>query len=125
MMTPRQAKAAAISRALRRDFGVDAQVTSALPLDPGLQLRVQVIDARRNEVVEWLCERGWLPSHICVQWRTATNPYRLIPAAVYEVRIEEERPVIPDRKIYREEVVEERKKTDAEVAAMRRHLGMK
>jgi hypothetical protein len=122
-MTPRQQKAAAIARALRRDFGDDvASVISALPLDSGQQLRIQVVDSNRDAVVGWLCERGWLPQYLQIHHRVSAARYELIPASIYEVRIEEERPIIPDvRKIPVDAA--ERTKNDAEFEAMKKAMG--
>lgn len=120
-MTPRQQKAAAISRRLRRDFGDDAQVINPMPLDASQQLRIQVIDAKRDAVLEMLFGLGWLPQFLQIHHRVSSKNYGLIPASIYEIKIEEERPVIPDRKIYGE--VEERKKSDAEVRSVMKHLG--
>jgi hypothetical protein len=122
-MTPRQQKAAAISRALRRDFGEDAVVINSLPLQDDQQLRIQVIDSKRNAFIEKMCGWGWLPQYLHIHHRVSTTNYSLVPASIFEVRIEEERPIIPDRKIYGE--VEERKKTAAEVEAVRKHLGLR
>jgi hypothetical protein len=122
-MTPRQQKAAAIARALRRDFGDDvASVISALPLDAGQQLRIQVVDSKRDAVVGWLCERAWLPSYLQIHHRVSAARYELIPATIYEVRIEEERPIIPDvRKIPVDAA--EKTKNDAEFEAMKKAMG--
>jgi hypothetical protein len=124
-MTSRQQKAAAISRALRRDFGDDAAVISNMPLMPDQQLRIRVVDAKRDAVVTKLCEWGWHPQYLQFHMHSSTrNGYSLIPAAIYEVRIEEERQPIPDRKI-RGEVEEKPQKSEFETEAVRRYLGIK
>ena len=122
-MTPRQQKAAAIARALRRDFGEDAQVINSLPLDDAQQLRIQIIDTKRDAVVTALCEWGWHPQYLQIHHRVSSANYGLVPAAIYEVRIEEERsPVHDDRKIRGD--IAERRKSDAELDAMKRAMGV-
>jgi hypothetical protein len=119
-MTPRQQKAAAIARALRRDFGDDAVVINPLPLDPGQQLRIQILDSKRDAVIEKLCGWGWLPNYLQVHYRVTNQG--LIPASIHEVKIEEERPIVPDaRKIPVDAA--ERKKMDDEVKATMKALG--
>jgi hypothetical protein len=123
MLSERQKKADAIARELRLAFGDDAAVINPMPLDPDQQLRIQVLDSKRDAFIEKMCGWGWLPAFYCVQYRVSTGNYGLIPASVFEIKIEEERQPIPDRKIYGE--VAERKKTATEVEVVRKHLGLR
>ena len=124
MLSERQKKADDINRELRQAFGDDCVIINAMPLDPDQQLRIQVLDSKRDAFIEKMCEWRWIPSYVCVQYRVSTQGgYGLIPASVFEVRIEHERQPVPDRKIYGE--VAERKKTADEVEAVRKHLGLR
>jgi hypothetical protein len=122
MMTPRQEKADAIARGLRKNFGDDAVVINPLPLSSDQQMKIQIVDAKRDAVIRKLCNWGWIPAYLGVHYRVTTGG--LVPASLFEVRIAEERQPIPDRRIHGE-IADERKKNQAEVDAMRKHLGRK
>jgi hypothetical protein len=119
-LSPRQQRADFLARTIQ---GFGAWVVSPLPLDDAASLRYQVLDGDADRLVEIICGlgMGFMPARLQVHYRVTSSGLK--PATLFEVNIPRERQQIPDRKIYGE--VEERKKTDAEVEAVRRHLGMK
>jgi hypothetical protein len=126
-MTPRQAQADAIHRALRKHFRHDeVSVENVLPLRDDEQLKIKVVDHKRNEFIERMCgwSHHWIPSYYCVSWRTSAIGYGLIPAAIFEVKLERERPRVPDVRKIPVDVTEKKKSPDEEIE-MRKVLGLK
>lgn len=90
-------------------------------MDDTAKLKVQILDSESDRVVTALCELGFLPARQGVHYRVTANG--LVPASLYEIDLPRERQAIPDRVIRGE--IAERQKTQSEVDAVRRHLGMK
>jgi hypothetical protein len=63
---------------------------------------------------------GWQPEYICFQPRITYSGMQ--GACVFEIDIPRERQLIHDDRTIRDEIADREK---AEVAAMRKHLGMK
>ena len=92
-----------------------------MPLDDNARLRFQVLDADRQEVLEQLSQGDWSPIFCGTAPRIGFDGWKL--ASVFEVDIPGEgQPVVDDRRIPRDELASP-KKSDAEVAALRRYLG--
>jgi hypothetical protein len=89
-------------------------------------LKIKVVDHKRNEFIERMCgwSHHWIPSYYCVSWRTSAIGYGLIPAAIFEVKLERERPRVPDVRKIPVDVTEKKKSPDEEIE-MRKVLGLK
>jgi hypothetical protein len=118
-LSKRQETAAAICAELHK-LGV--AIINPMPLSDDQHLRYHVIDSQRDAILEKLCGWGWHPQYLQPLPRVCPQPYGLVPASIYEIRIEHERQPIPDRKIYGE--VAERKKTEAEIQGVKKYLGI-
>jgi hypothetical protein len=113
-LTDRQQQAQAIAAELHK-LGV--AVICALPLRSDQNLRFQVLDEQRGSVLEKVSLWGWFPVLCGTVPRFTTKG--AVPASVYEIAIEQERPVVvDDRSIPRYEIVSER--GHAEIEAYRR-----
>src|SRR5262245_50396865 len=121
-MTPRQQKAQAINRMLREAFGDDCAVINNLPFPDDQQLRIQVIDAKCYAFIEEMCSRGWLPQFFCTQYRVSTGNYSLVPASVFEVRLEHPRQPVPQdmprQRVVVQDDVDKRAKSPEETQQM-------
>ena len=115
-LTERQKTAQALARGIN---AMGAWVTSPLPLDDKARLRFQIIDSDRDRVIEKLSNWDWSPAFVDILPRI--TPQGMQAATLYEINLPPDTPVVVDR-IIRGELAE-RKKTSAEVEAVRRYLG--
>jgi hypothetical protein len=118
LLTERQQKAQALSREMAKMHGV--WIVSPLPLDDNAKLRFQVLDTRKNEVLQLLIDWEWKPVFCSFLPRVTFNGME--PAYLFEIDLPQERPPVPDDRTIRGDITDREK---AEVAAMRKHLGMK
>jgi hypothetical protein len=103
-----------------------AWVTNAMPLRDDEELRVQILDENRSQVLEKLSNWGWSPT-------PCGNLPRITPegfhgATLYRLDLPRDRqPIADDRVIPAGIVADEkrREKTPLEVEAMRKYLGWK
>jgi hypothetical protein len=118
-LSPRQEQAAAVADQLQ---ALGAHVITCLPLAPEQELRFQISDLLRDQLISKVCEWGWIPTPVGPLPRFTPNG--LEAASVYEIRIEHERqPIVDDRRtIYGERAT--REKTPHEHEMLRRYLGM-
>jgi hypothetical protein len=122
LLTERQQKAQELSREMAKMQGV--WITSPLPLDDGAKLRFQVLDTCKNEVLQLLSDWEWKPAFCSFLPRVTFTGMQ--PACLYEIDLPRERQLIHDDRTIRNDIADaEREKAAAEVAAMRKHLGMK
>jgi hypothetical protein len=122
LLNERQQKAQELSREMAKMHGV--WIVSPLPLDDGAKLRFQVLDTRKNEVLQLLGDWEWKPMFCGFLPRVTFTGMQ--PACLYEIDLPRERPPVPDDRTIRNDITDaEREKAKAEVAAMRKHLGMK
>jgi len=97
-------------------------VTSPLPLDEHANLRVQIRDISRNEVIQMLKDWGWDPVFLSVLPRICTTG--LIAAGMYEIDIPKPRQdVVDDRPRIQGEIAT-REKAGYEAEQVMRYLGM-
>jgi hypothetical protein len=98
-------------------------VSSPLPLADNAKLRVQILDSRKNEVLQLLSDWEWQPV-FCGPLPRVT--FRGMDAAgIYEIDLPRERtPIQDDRTIRPAELAsDKREKTPLEVVQMRKYLG--
>ena len=121
-LTERQKTAEALAREINR-MG-HAWVTTPLPLDASAKgIRFQVLDSAREKILERLASWDWSLTW-CGSVPRITHK-GLEQASLYEISIPADGPpVADDRKMVPGELAE-RKKTQAEVEAVRRYLGWK
>jgi hypothetical protein len=113
-LTERQLTAQAIAAELHK---LGAAVICALPLRSDQNLRFQVLDEQRGSVLEKVSLWGWFPVLCSTVPRFTTKG--ALPASVYEIAIEQERPVVvDDRSVPRYEIISE--KGHEEIAAFKR-----
>jgi hypothetical protein len=126
-MNERQQKARDLARELEL---MGAWCLTPLPLsDDAKGLRVQILDTERDKVITELCAAGWLPTFL--QGHPRFTPGGLIPASLFEIAIERERQLVSDDRpkvpndIAEFAKREEKRKTDATIAAFKKHIGWK
>jgi hypothetical protein len=120
LLSERQQTAAALAREIQQ---MGAWVTSPMPLEDCAKLRFQVLDANRQQVLEKLSSWDWSPTWCNNMPRVTFGGMQL--ASVYEIDLPRPRqPVATDR--HSGEIVdrEEKKQSDLQIAAMRKHLGL-
>jgi len=99
----------------------DVWVTSPLPLQDGMRLRLQIADRVRNEMIQILKDWGYEARFVSVLPRVC--PTGLMAACLWEVDFPGDRqPIIDDRTIRGE--IAKPAKTDVEIEGMRRYLGL-
>ena len=97
-------------------------MTTPLPLaDSAKGIRFQVLDSAREKVLERLSSWDWSPAYVGILPRI--TPKGMQAATLYEINLPPDTPIVVDRTIRAE--VAERKKTQAEVEAVRHYLGWK
>jgi hypothetical protein len=118
LLTERQQTAGALMCELQR---LGAWVTSALPLRDDEKLKFQVLDENRSQVLEKLSQWGWGPT-LCSNLPRITSR-GMEAATIYEIDLPRERqPVVDDRSIKGE--IAEQKKSEVELEALRKYLGI-
>jgi hypothetical protein len=122
-LSERQLTAQALADSLGGMPGV--YVWTPLPLDPDAKgVLVHIEDEYRDRVIKALCEAHWLPSY--KQLHSRITPKGVIPAALYEIAIEKERPPIPaeTKEVPRDFAAERevRKEMEKEVELMRKTI---
>jgi len=117
-LTPRQEKAAALTRWLQDDLGVF--VTSPLPLGPTQRLRFDVLHQDREAVLAKLREQDWSPIACDVGQRFHNG--MLLPRQTFELDLPLDPPPVQNRTIYGE--VASSKKSDHEIEQVKRYLGL-
>jgi hypothetical protein len=119
LLTERQRTADALMRELHR---LGAWVTNPLPLREDAQLMFQVLDTDRSQILQKLSEWGW---GVTLAGNTPRITSRGMEAAtLYQLDLPADRPaVVDDRQMIQSEFAE-RKKTSAEIEAVKRYLGM-
>jgi hypothetical protein len=100
--------------------GMDAHVLNPLPLQPGQQLRFQVLEQHCDSVLAQLAKEGWEPALLSTGLRFCPDGAR--PAKTYEIYLEGDRPFVADNKIYGE--IAKPEKSNAEIEGIKRYLGM-
>jgi len=115
-LTPRQEKAAALTRWLH-DIG--AFVVNPMPLNPMGRLRFQVLHTDREAVLAKLREQDWEPISCEVGQRFHRD--QLLPCQTFELDLPFDAPPVQNR-IHGE--VAQPQKTDVELQGMRRYLGL-
>jgi hypothetical protein len=123
ILSERQQQAAAITRELQKFDGV--WVISPLPLDSNSQLRVQILEAScdRNKIFQAIADWGFgTPVFVSMTPRIIGSGMAM--ASIYEIPIEKERQPIVDNRITGELADSQRKKSNIEVEAVMRYLGM-
>ena len=122
LLSERQQKAEQLARELGKLDGV--WVSSPLPLDDNAKLRVQILDSRKNEVLQLLSDWEWQPV-FCGPLPRVT--FRGMDAAsLFDIDLPRERqPVIgDDRRIPTGELAsDKREKTPDEIVQIRKYLG--
>ena len=118
-LTDRQRMAQALAREIN---AMGAWVVSPLPLDDKAKLRFQVMDTDRDAVISKLASWDWAPVPVSVMPRI--TPRGMQAAMLYEINLPPDTPSVVDDRMIRGELAE-RKKTSAEVEAVRRYLGWK
>jgi len=120
-LSERQLQAQAIAGELAK---LGAWCISPLPLDDSQPLRWQVLDSDRDAVLEKVGSWGW--SAVMRGSIPRFCPSGPLQSSVYEIDLPKPRQVVVDTRIVpRGEVVEqERRKSAAELKAMRKHLGL-
>jgi hypothetical protein len=113
-LTERQQKAQDLARDLEQ---MGAWCLTPLPLDPDAKgLRVQILDADRDRVVTAICEAHYIPSKMQAHPRFTTSG--LIPASLFEIAIEKERPsIVDDRPKVSSDIAEAAKREERQQAA--------
>jgi hypothetical protein len=122
LLSERQQKAEQLARELRKLEGV--WVSSPLPLDDSAKLRIQVLDSRKNEVIELVCGWGFIPA-FCGPLPRVTYT-GLLAASLFDIDLPRERTPIhqDDRTIRPAELAsDKRENTPLEVVQMRKYLG--
>lgn len=100
-----------------------AFITSALPLDDQQRLRVQILDATRNRVVQAIRDLGFEPRFCSVHPRI--TPIGVEAACSFEVDLPKAPPPpVWDRTIIKDEIARDEKKDLGEESAMLKHLGL-
>jgi hypothetical protein len=110
LLNERQQKAQALSREMAKMQGA---------LDDSAKLRFQLLDTCKNEVLQLLSDWEWKPVFCGFLPRVTFTGMQ--PACLYEIDLPRETPVPDDRSI-RVGLTDREK---AEVAGMRKYLGMK
>jgi hypothetical protein len=121
LLSERQQKAEQLARELGKLDGV--WVSSPLPLDDNAKLRIQILDSRKNEVLQLLSDWEWQPV-FCGPLPRVT--FRGMDAAsLYDIDLPRERQSVVNDRVIPGEVSTpgERRKTPEEVLHMRRYLG--
>jgi hypothetical protein len=118
LLTERQKTAEALAREISR-MG-HAWVTSPLPLDDNAKLRFQVMDSDRDAVISKLASWDWSPVPVTALPRITTRGMQA--ATLYEINLPADTPAVPDDRMIRGELAE-RKKTQAEIDAVKKYLG--
>ena len=118
LLSERKQKAQQLSRELGKMNGV--WVVSPLPLDDSCKLRFQVLDTRKNEVLELLRSWEWKPEFCSILPRITHKGME--GACIYEIDLPRERQPVMDRTI-RGEIGGKEKSTEADLVM--RHLGWK
>src|SRR5262245_39047958 len=109
--SPRQQTAEKLMRWLQN---MGAFVTNPMPLDPGQQLRFDVLNPDRERILEELRKQDWTPITGVVRMRFYRD--ELVPCTQFEIALPADQPVTQDRRIYGD-VVDPAKKA-AEKAAI-------
>src|SRR5262245_29785568 len=110
--SPRQQTAEKLMRWLQN---MGAFVTNPMPLDPGQQLRFDVLNPDREHILEELRKQDWAPITGVVHMRIYRD--QLVPCTSFEIALPLDQPIVQDRTI-RGDVVDPAKKA-AEKAALR------
>jgi hypothetical protein len=125
VLNDRQQLAQALSKEIN-SLGC-AWVTNALPLRDDEELRLQVLDDHRSQVLERLSNLGWSP--VPVGCLPRITPKGFHGATLYRLDLPRDRqPIADDRVIPAGIIADEnnrREKTPLEVEAMRKYLGWK
>jgi hypothetical protein len=86
-------------------------------------IRFQVLDSNHEPIIATLKEWGWEPQLCSAGLRFCPNGAQ--PCMTYQIQLAPERqPVFDDRIIRGELASEDRKRSDVELEAMRRYLGI-
>ena len=117
-LTERQKTAQALSHSIA---AMGAWVTSPLPLDDKANLRFQVMDTDRDAVISKLASWDWSPVPVSILPRI--TPRGMQAATLYEINLPPDTPAVVDDRMMIPGELAERKKTEAEVEAVRRYLG--
>jgi hypothetical protein len=111
-----------LARELAKFDGV--WVISPMPLNDNNQLRIQILEAScdKNRVFQAVADWGFgTPVFVSMTPRVIGSGMAM--ASIYEIQIEKERQPIADNTI-RGERADPHKKSDVELEAMRRYLGI-
>jgi hypothetical protein len=102
-----------------------AWVTNALPLRDDEELKLQVLDEKRSQVLEKLSQWGWSPTPCGSLPRIANGGFH--GATLYQLALPRDRQPIADDRVTGtvSEEYNRREKTPAEVEAIRKYLGWK
>src|SRR5262245_33095676 len=119
MLTERQKTAQAIAAELHK---LGAWVVSPMPLADNQALRWQVLDVDREAILEKVSSWGW--SAALKNTVPKFTPGGPLPSSVYEIDLPRERQVVVDTRRIPGEISEQKKSAD-EIAAMRKHLGLR
>jgi hypothetical protein len=118
LLTERQQTAAALAREIQR---MGAFVVNPMPLPDDQKLRLQVLDANRQQVLEQLSQWNWSPTFYGTLPRICSDGWKL--ASLYEIDLPRERqPVLDDRQTIYGEIARP-EKTDVELEGIRKYLG--
>src|SRR5215470_17173716 len=87
--------------------GMGAFVTNPMPLDPGQQLRFDVLNPDRERVLTELRKQDWAPTTGVVHLRFHHDA--LVPCTTFEIALPLDQPMVQDRTI-RGEIVDPAKR---------------
>jgi hypothetical protein len=117
VLSERQQTAEALAREIAR---MGAWCVSPMPLDNNAKLRFQVMDADRDVVISKLASWDWLPVP-CSSFPRITHG-GWMAAQIYEIDLPRERQPVVDDRIHGE--IAEQKKSEVELEALRKYLGI-
>jgi hypothetical protein len=122
LLNNRQQLAQSLARELQKFAGV--WIISPLPLNDNNQLRIQILEASgdRNKIFQAINDWGF-GTPVFVNMTPRIIGSGMAMASIYEIKIEKERQPIADNTI-RGELADPHKKSDYEVEAVKRYLGI-
>ena len=106
-LSPRQQTAEKLKHWLQK---MGALVTNPMPLNPGQQLRFDVLNPDREHVLEELRKQDWTLITGVVRMRFYRD--ELVPCTSFKIALPSDQPVVQDRTIYGEVVDPAKKATE-------------